>query len=139
MSKTRNCSVDIFRYICALLITAIHTSLFTDINDGLGYIFTAVLPRIAVPFFMAVAGYFYIKKLEEGKKPFFDYIKRILITYSIWSVIYYISDFISWGHTSIKGYIVNCLMSFFISGSHYHFWFFPALIFSVCAVTLLSS
>ena len=62
----RNCSIDIFRYICAIMVVAIHSSPFTDINKDLGYIFTEIVPQIAVPFFFITSGYFYIKGLEKG-------------------------------------------------------------------------
>lgn len=34
-------------------------------------------------------------------------------------------------------FIGDCFSRFFITGSHYHFWFFPALIFAVCFTTIL--
>lgn len=135
--KNHNCSIDIFRYICAIMVVAIHTKPFSDVNAELGYIFTQIIPRIGVPFFFATAGYFYIQKLERGQKAFFPYIKRLLITYFIWSCLYYLIDFIQWGNLNIKGFVVNCVYQFIIAGSHYHFWFFPALIFAVCLTTLL--
>lgn len=68
--KVRNCSIDIFRYVCAVLVVGIHTHPLSDFNYEAGYIFSDIVPRIAVPFFFAAAGYFYIQKLESGKKPF---------------------------------------------------------------------
>lgn len=58
----RNVAVDIFRYISALMVVAIHIHPFTDLNSTMGFICTQVLPRIAVPYFFAISGYFYIKK-----------------------------------------------------------------------------
>lgn len=136
MEKKRNCSIDIFRYFCAVLIVVIHTSLFSDINTGLSDIFVNILPRIAVPFFFAVSGYYYIGKLEQGKKAFAPYIKKLVITYTVWSVIYFVWDFILWGHKSIKGFAASSLRTFFLDGSHYHLWFMVGLIISVCVVTL---
>lgn len=45
-------------------------------------------------------------------------------------------EFFSWGYGQIKGFIVTGALNFLIKGSYYHFWFFPALIISVCIVTL---
>lgn len=135
--KKRNCSVDIFRYICALMVVAVHTHPFEDIDPTLGYIFTQILPRMGVPFFFAVAGYFYMQKLESGKKCFWPYIKRLLITYGLWTGFYYLLDFVQFGHKNIGPFLVDCVKRLFIFGSRGHFWFFPALIFSVCLVTLL--
>lgn len=136
-SKTRNCSIDIFRYVCAIFVVAIHTKPFSDVSEILGYVFTQIVPRIGVPFFFAVSGFFYMQKLEKGDKLFTKYICRLLTTYLVWSCLYYLIDFLQWGHLNLKGFVVNCVYTFIITGSHYHFWFFPALIFAVCFSTLL--
>ncbi|MBQ7067114.1 MAG: acyltransferase [Lachnospiraceae bacterium] len=135
--KTRNYSIDIFRYVCAVMVVAIHTRPFSDLNEEIGFIFTQIVPRIAVPFFFCVAGYYYIPKLEKGYKSFSVYIKRLIITYSTWSCFYYIIDFLQYGYLDVKGFISRSLYKFAISGSYYHFWFFPALIFAVCFTTFL--
>lgn len=134
-STIRNCSIDIFRYICAILVIMIHTSVFADLNAQISFVWVDVIPRIAVPFFFAVAGFFYTGKLEQGKKPFVPYLKKLLLTYTAWSAVYFATDYITWGHGSIKSFMINCLRTFFVDGSHYHLWFFVALIFSVCVVT----
>ncbi len=135
ISKYRNCSIDIYRYICAIMVIAIHTHPFSDINQNLGFICTQVLTRIGVPFFFCVAGYFYIQKLETGK-PFFPYLKRLISIYLIWSFVYFFIDFLEWGYSNPLGFIVNCVLSFTVYGSYYHFWFFPALIISVSLTTI---
>ena len=137
LNRSRNNSIDIFRCICALMVVAIHTQPFMDINSTMGYIFTQIIPRIAVPFFFAISGYFYIQKLESGEKVFVKYIKRLVLTYIVWSLIYFAIDFCQWGYENIKSFAVSSLYQFFIYGSHYHLWFFPALILSVCITTLM--
>lgn len=136
-TKTRNCSIDIFRYIAAVMVVAVHTNPVSDINGDLGYICTQIIPRIGVPFFFAVAGFFYVQKLEKGQAVFFSYVKKLLIVYFIWSCFYYVIDFVQYRPEEISGYIKNCVYRFLITGSYEHFWFFPALIFSVCVTTLL--
>lgn len=69
-NKERNNSIDIFRYLCAVMVIAIHTHPFSEVNEELGYLCTQVLPRIAVPFFFAIAGYFYIQKIEKNQNRF---------------------------------------------------------------------
>ena len=133
----RNGSIDIFRYICAVMVVAIHTSPFYDINAHIGYVAAEVLTRIAVPFFFLTSGYFYIKKLHKDKSAFKDYLFRTLKTYTVWSGLYYLVDFLVWGHNNLKGFLAHCIYTFTVTGSHYHFWFFPALIVSICLVTLV--
>ncbi len=133
----RNNSIDIFRYVAALLIVAHHTDLFADVNPYLSYLFSQVITRIGVPFFFAVSGYFYTKKLENcGGSEWsccFKYVKRLLVTYAFWSAVYFLIDMVF--HKTPNG--GNYLASFFVFGSEYHFWFFPALITWVLFVTLL--
>ena len=118
------------------MVVAIHVHPLMDLDPILGDVFTNIIPRIGVPFFFAISGYFYYQKLEKGEKVFWKYIKRLLMPYVFWSVIYFILDFIQWGHGSIKGYVFSCAYSFLVTGSHYHLWFFPALFISVIIVTL---
>ena len=42
-----------------------HTKPFAEVNSTIAYLFEAILPRIAVPFFFAIAGYYYIKKITK--------------------------------------------------------------------------
>ena len=97
MIKGRNPSIDIFRYICAILVIAIHTGPLKEIDPALGYIATDAIPRIGVPFFFIVSGYYYICKLQNGEKPFRRYFNRILVIYSMWSIPYYVIEFIQRG------------------------------------------
>lgn len=135
--KERNRSIDIFRYVCAVLVVVIHTNPFQDISPRFGYFLSQVLPRVAVPFFFLVAGYFYIDALENRKKVFLPYLIRLLKTYALWSILYFVIDLIQWGYQDITHFFLRFIVSFMTIGSYYHFWFFPALIFSVCLVTIL--
>lgn len=136
LTKTRNYSIEIFRYICAVMVVAIHTQpTFADGN--IPALIARTIQRLSVPFFFAVAGYFYIQKLEKREKCFLSYFKKLILTYTLWSIFYYVVEFASWGYTTPKGFLVNCVYSFVFGGTYYHFWFFPALIFAVCASTLV--
>ncbi len=136
-TKIRNHSIDIFRYFCAILIVIIHTNPMADYSANISFGVSQILTRIGVPFFFAVAGYFYTQKFDKGQKAFVPYVKKIFITYFIWSCVYLLTEFISWGHGQLKGFAVTSVLNFFIKGSYYHFWFFPALIISTCIVTLM--
>ncbi len=132
-------SIDIFRYICALLVVSVHTHPFSELGEEFGYFFSQILPRIAVPFFFAASGYFFITKKVFLK----TYIKRNLITYSSWSLVYYTITFLKYctsdysQREDLLPFLFSCIVDFFITGSYYHFWFFPALIFSAIITTLL--
>ncbi len=132
-------SIDILRLICAVMVVAIHTQPLTEYKNLAGYFATFVFPRLGVPFFFAVSGYFYISGLIQGKKVLVKYIKRLLTIYILWSFIYYSVDLIQVirSNGSITPFMKRSLVNFFISGSHYQLWFFPVLIFCVILVTVL--
>lgn len=133
----RNASIDLFRYICSVMVVIIHTSPLSEYNPQISYFLTNIFPRIAVPFFFSVSGYFYIKKLEAGTARFLPYISRLVTVYGIWSCLYFGISFLEWGHSSLRTFLISCPTQFFITGSSEHFWFFPALILSVSLVTLI--
>lgn len=138
--KERNASIDIFRLICALMVVSIHTAPLSEFGHNWSYFTVQILPRIGVPFFFCTMGYYYIGSLLKGESRFFQTMKRLLITYGVWSIIYYIPDFkqVLNGSVSLIEFLANCLRHFLIYGSREHFWFFPAAFFSIIASTLFA-
>lgn len=136
--KHRNNTIDIFRYFCALLIVGIHTAVFSDISSPMSFAAINVLSRIAVPFFFAVAGYYFSEKLLRGEKPLFGYLKRQLLVYAVWSIFYFLlmlASEIKNGFETMPS-IKTLLYDFFIRGSIDTFWFFPALMISAIVMTV---
>lgn len=139
----RNNSIDIFRFICALLVIAIHTNLATEINLYLGYFCSQILPRVAVPFFFCVSGYFYIKKLNRatGKRELIKIFRSTFLSYLkiyvFWSIVYMVCDYKQYFYegVSAKGIIVGIVLNFFVYGSYYHLWYFIGIFFSLIIVT----
>ena len=138
--KERNASIDIFRLICALMVVSIHTAPLAEWGHNWRYLTVQILPRIGVPFFFCTMGYYYIGSLLKGECKFAQTMKRLLLTYGLWSIIYYIPDFkqVLNGSVSLIGFFANCLRYFLIYGSREHFWFFPAVFFSVVITTLFA-
>lgn len=122
----RNLSVDFMRIIAAILVVIIHTPPFTGIHPLLTYSVVDVLPRIAVPFFFAISGYYFINSpANKQLKQILNIIKEyviVTIAYLAFSIlISVVTD------TEFEFSIFN----FFTSGIEYHLWFFPALIYSM--------
>ncbi len=139
MAKVRNNSIDIFRYICAIMVIGMHTLLVDTTTAEQGYTLIQIISRTTVPFFFAVAGFFYIKKLVTGQKIFLKYISRIILVYAVWSAVYLLEEVLM---KSISGeltvsFFIDFFIDFIFYGSWYHFWFFPALIYSICITTLI--
>lgn len=136
--KQRNNSIDLFRYLCAVLVVIIHSSFWRQWGT-FGYFLGEILTRIAVPFFFAVSGYFFIQKLEIGKPVFWKQFWHLLSVYAVWSFVYLLIDFknqVLLGEISVFSFFREFLFSFFIFGSQGHFWFFPAIIISSIIVAL---
>ena len=59
-------AIDLGKYICAMLVVAIHTFPFVDISPSFNLFFISTLCRLAVPFFLCVQQLF---PLSQGKPP----------------------------------------------------------------------
>jgi len=119
------------------MVVSIHTGFFLDINQNLGFLFSMVITRVAVPFFFTVAGYFYMGSLLDGKKPYKKYVAGLLPPYFFWNVINIITSRFRSGGSLDSLFSVKAL-SMMIWGD-YQLWFLPALIFAVTLATLLKT
>ena len=131
MTRKNYVSIDICRYICALFIVIIHTRPFAGLSPAADMISADITARLAVPFFFMTAGYFFINRLPEGKAGLFRCIMKYLRVYLIWSLFYYLIDFVQWGRRDLSAFVKKCISDFFIAGSREHLWFMTALIFSM--------
>ena len=92
----------------------------------------------AVPFFFAVYGYFYAGKLSSGHHPVWPYLKRLLTVFLSWFLIYLTVDLIQHGMDSPLSFLLNAVKGIGFRIAPSHFWYFPALIYCVCLLTLLN-
>jgi surface polysaccharide O-acyltransferase-like enzyme len=83
----RNLFVDYAKVAMALMVVAIHTGLFSDMSAPLEYLLTEGLFRIAVPVFFVFNGY-YLGLSIHNQHSTIKLIKRILILYGIWMLVY---------------------------------------------------
>lgn len=97
LNQKNYCMIDIAKFIAAIFVMFIHCgSLFS--NEWVSLLFVDVLCRYAVPFFFISSGFFLFKKVKfkngkmektkENFKNFFKYELRIVILYTVWSLIY---------------------------------------------------
>lgn len=136
MNENRNASIDVFRIVCAVFIVMIHTG---PVEGGgtFGSFFANVMPRLAVPFFFSVSGYYSIQRIENGEKTVVYTLKKIFSVYFVWSCVYWLQRFLQWGYLDPRGYLKwlvgSNAVSFFLKGSVGHFWYFPALAVAMIA------
>lgn len=125
-------SADFWRFVVSFLVVAIHISPFEKINGDLDFFFIAVLGRIAVPLFLMITGYYVIDKALENKRILFNYIGKIFKQYLFCVILYmplniYMGEFKEFEPSRI----LYILKKFFIDGTFYHLWYFPALILGI--------
>ena len=133
-------SIDLLKFFCAILVLFIHTQPLQNISAFGELVLVNFLARIAVPVFFITSGFFFYKKiLREGFKinVLGSYLRRLLIVYVVWTVIYLPYDLLYplfSSHDEGQKLALSYLWRVFFTGSHFHLWYLPGL---MTAVTLL--
>ncbi|MBQ0083510.1 MAG: acyltransferase family protein [Clostridiales bacterium] len=111
--KSVNTTLDIMKFVFAILVVGIHTEPFgfnVWLDRGFG-----IITKLCVPFFFIAGAYFFWIKEKSALK----YIKRILLLYVIWSLIYLPFDIKSLSNMSVWGII----RLFFWYGNTHALWY----------------
>ena len=88
--------IDLFKFICALLVVSIHSTMFLEWK-GLYYFFHNYITRFEVPFFFISSGFFFSRILENNdtmKSGIMRYSIRLLRPFVIWGTFYFVISFI---------------------------------------------
>ena len=81
--------LDWFRLPAALLVVANHTSPLHAFFPEPDHVLPHILPRVAVPFFLTVSGYFLLPKAErEGRRAVCPFLRRTLLLYLCATLFY---------------------------------------------------
>lgn len=136
--------IDLMKFVASILVICIHTHPFYHISKDFNYLFVHLITRIAVPFFFISSGFFFFKKINKYGHQIgflYKYLKRLLLIFGIWLLIYFPFSFIfpylklQYHHPI---FLKNYLFSILYIGSFSHLWFFPALILSISLLFFLS-
>ncbi len=123
-----NYCIDLFKFIMAFFVVAIHSKLSLSVYDGkaLDFIFS-----LAVPYFFMVSGYLLFRKLDLSNFKFSQckdriilYLKKIVKMYIIWTAIYFpltVYGEISYG-TSLFKAVVKFIRNFLFVGENFYSW-----------------
>lgn len=137
--KKEYAAVDLFKFICAMLVVVIHAKPFENIfwlDAGIG-----LVTRFAVPYFFLSSSYFLFKKLsscetfKEKSKVYFTYFLRLVRFYAIWFVIFNLVN-VAFG-ASVNSPLWY-LQQFVFTTNGSPLWFMSALIWGSFVVFLLS-
>ena len=146
--KNRNAAIDLAKFVASLMIVAIHTGLFSDVNDTLCFTVVHIVCRVAVPFFAICSGYFLTSRLEFGatlcksahnREIFLKQWKKLAVLYGVWSVLYLfhcVPMWIATGWFSPFAF-VDYAIGAVTKGSHYHFWYLWGMIYTLPVFYLL--
>lgn len=136
-------SLDLAKFVCAVMIICAHFAAeWGHFPAKIDYLFSVYI--IAVPFFFTCSGFLFFIKLNrtdkaEHKGVFLKYIKRVLIMYAAWSLIYFMFILAHWINvgTSVKS-VSNYLYRSLVFSTYATIWFLPALVVAVAIVYFLS-
>ena len=138
-------SIDLAKFICAILIIILHTAPFSNYSGILSFGFRNVITVIAVPFFFTASGFLCFRKVEtlqdtkDKNRYVFSYLKRLLFMYLIWSAVYFVFVVINWTRDDFGIFsVLEYIKDFFFEGSYSTIWFLPALLTAVLIVYFLS-
>ena len=127
--------LDLFRIPAALLVVAVHTGPLLTISSQANYLITDILARLAVPFFLAVSGFFLAPGMKKGWQGLRRFCCKVLLLYII-SILFYLPLMIR------NGYFSGCTplslaADLIFNGPFYHLWYFPAAVLGAVIVALL--
>lgn len=135
-------SIDLMKFICAVLVVAIHVPPFQSINSVLDYGMEYYLTRLAVPYFFIASGYFLFRKTRQesfDKSIPFRYAFRIFKLYLIWEAIYFVPIVYSTILQNGRGITFGILESIrdFLFVGYVHLWYLLATVVAVLIITFL--
>lgn len=136
-------SLDIAKFVSAILIIIIHANPFSTYSSLLSFSFRNIIAVVAVPFFFVTSGFLFFTKLNtlcenEQKQYFKSYIKRLCTMYLLWSAVYFVFVLTEWIVRGFEAFdILIYIRDFFFKGSYSTIWFLPALITAVAIVYFL--
>lgn len=132
--------LDYFKLFAAFLVIAIHTSPLSSFSSSADFIFTRILARMAVPFFLMVTGYFllpqYLFEHIKDFRPLFLSIKKTLLLYAAAIVLYLPVNFYAGQLHGAN--IFDFFRMLVFDGTLYHLWYLPASVIGVLLVILMS-
>lgn len=113
ISLQPHAAIDITKLIMAFLVIAIHTEPFGFsfwLDKGFG-----IITRLCVPFFFVASSYFFFLKNGSALR----YVKRLLLLYVVWSVIYLPFDIVELKTMSIP----EIALRYFWAGNGHALWY----------------
>lgn len=139
-------SIDLFKFLMAIMVIAVHTNPFDQCQIQLVDEIAIVLGDITVPFFFCISGFLLARKWGKTKEERQAKTIKVLIAtvklYVVWTLISF--------PLSVYGYIlsgngwISCILSyikyFFFVGKlfqSYHLWYLLAIIYALVFMLII--
>lgn len=129
MSTKRFLALDWLKVIMAIFVIGLHAKFLLELSQPLSYLSVNGLFRISVPVFFIINGYFF-KNIITNKQKVVKWVKRVLLLYIVWMLIY--APF--WFSMETPNNTMICI----VFGYH-HLWYLAATLFSGIALYFLRS
>lgn len=126
MKMKKKLNVDVIRFLVAICVITVHTFPLAGLNETLDYVFTRILFRLCVPFFLLITGYFVVDETLKDRKKLLAQTKKLVIMYLI-SIMIYVPVLVYNGYFEEFSFWLF-LKELLLDGVYYHLWFFPATI-----------
>lgn len=132
-------SLDIAKFVFAVLVVMLHTAAFADISKNLNNVVSYYIARLAVPFFFTTSGYLCFRKTSYEAFDFEipkRYALKILKLYIIWTIIYIIPFLYDSIYRCERGYMYGffTVITTFVFSGYFHLWYLSALVVAVLLV-----
>lgn len=131
--------IDYFRLVAAFMVIAIHISPLSVWSEGIDYLITYCIGRIAVPFFFMTTGYFvlapYVLSNFKKKYPLRKYLVKNIRLYLIVTAVYIPISIYS---GNMPKSILEFIKQLLFDGTFYHLWYFPAAIIGCVLLACLT-
>ena len=132
--------IDIVKFIMAIFVVGVHTAPLHSFSAELSYCFTDGLFRLAVPFFFISSSWLFFRKVDIGNiddKKFFQYMKRLLIMYFIWTAVYLFQIVKPVTITAICHYVRVDWKYLFYFGSYNQLWYLLSSVIGMAIIYVL--
>ncbi|MBO0440767.1 acyltransferase family protein [Candidatus Enterococcus ikei] len=128
-----NNGIDVIKYAAAVLIICFHCERVIQ-DPVVHHLFKNVLCRIAVPYFLISTSYFVRRGQNSSPGYLKRYLKSMINSYLFWSLIYLPIGFMWIQENYTLGpqlYPVALFAGLVYTGTYYHLWYIPAMIFGI--------
>lgn len=133
MADKRNVLIDITRVAAAagIIMSHVNLSQYGGVGTLLGQFLSV---RFSLMFFLAVIGFYLEKACQAGQNPIRKRVIAMTRLYGAWSLVYIALSFVMVvviGNEPLGSFLAAKVRDTLFAGSYYHFWFYPAVIWSL--------